>query len=144
MKRFINEPERVAKWAAEQLSVTGFHQPYTAFGSVNEHDEITAAAVFNNYTGIDIEVTVVGKGKFTRLMWMIVLDCIWVENKCTRCTMRTRESNEQAIKVCIHFGARVEGRLRKYYGTEDAVILGLLKEECRYVEHFQSPKIAES
>ena len=50
-----------------------------------------------------------------------------------RVTARTRADKGKVISVMIHAGFRVEGRARRYYpGGCDAVIFGMLKEECNW------------
>lgn len=113
----------------------GFQPPYAVIGAANEKGEPVAACILNcmNEYG-DIEITLVGKGKFTRAFWGVVIAYVWGVLGCKRVTMRMRESNLPAIKLAHHWGARPEGRLRKYYGTEDGLIFGLLKEESRHVK----------
>jgi hypothetical protein len=107
-------------------------------GGADKDGNPVAACILNCYRKKygDIEITTVGKGKYTRGFWGVILSYVWDYLGCRRVTMRTRESNAAVIKLVTHFGARAEGRLRKYYGTEDAIIFGLLKEESRHVQSF--------
>lgn len=113
----------------------GFQPPYAVIGAGDDDGNPVAACVLNcmNDYG-DIEITLVGKGKFTRGLWGVIIAYTWGVLKRTRVTMRFRESNIPAIKLAIHFGAKAEGRLRKYYGTEDAIVFGLLKDEAKHVK----------
>lgn len=114
----------------------GFQPPYVVIGGADENGEPIAACILNCYRQKygDIEITTVGKGKFTRGFWGVIIAYVWGVLGCRRVTMHTRASNFPVIKLATHFGAKVEGRLRKYYGTEDAIVFGLLKEEARYVQ----------
>lgn len=135
MKIVYDQPERFAAWAAEQLQMGGgFQPPYVVIGGADENGEPVAAYVLNCLTEYDAEITTVGKGKFTRGFWGVILAYTWGVLGCKRVTMRIRESNTPVIKLVTHFGAKAEGRLRKYYGTEDAIVFGLLKEEARHVQ----------
>lgn len=137
MRVVYDEPERFAAWAAEQLGDGGgFQPPYVVIGGADENGEPVAACIFNCYRQKfgDIEITTVGKGRFTRGFWGVILAYVWGVLGCQRITMHMRESNIPAIKLATHFGAKPEGRLRKFYGTEDAIVFGLLKEEARYVK----------
>lgn len=137
MRVVYDEPERFAAWAAEQLDMGGgFQPPYVVIGAKDETGEPVAACILNAYRKKygDIEITTVGKGKFTRSFWGVIMAYVWGVLGCTRVTMRMRESNTLAIKLALHWGAKAEGRLRKYYGTEDAIVFGLLKDEARHVQ----------
>jgi hypothetical protein len=35
--------------------------------------------------------------------------------------------------MCHKLGAKVEGKVRNWYGKNDGIIFGLLKEECKYI-----------
>jgi RimJ/RimL family protein N-acetyltransferase len=126
----IDERERLADWMFDRHGWL-FHEPFTAIGQETDDGRIICVSVFNNYNGIDIEWT--SSGRYTRGMWRVTLDYIFGTNSCRRCTMRTRPTNLQTIKTLIHLGARIEGRLRWYYGDEDALVFGLLKEDAIHV-----------
>jgi RimJ/RimL family protein N-acetyltransferase len=137
VKIVYDEPERFAAWAAEQLEMGGgFQPPYVVIGGADKDGNPVAACILNCYHNKygDIEITTVGKGKYTRGFWGVILSYVWDYLGCNRVTMRMRATNYPVIKLVTHFGAKAEGRLRKYYGTEDAIIFGLLKEESRHVK----------
>lgn len=51
-----------------------------------------------------------------------------------RITGLVPESNERAIRLNLHFGYTIEGRLR--CGADDGgdiLIMGMLREECRFI-----------
>lgn len=49
---------------------------------------------------------------------------------CQRITTVTATSNEAALKMNRQLGFQYEGAMRKAFGDEDAIIMGLLKEEA--------------
>jgi hypothetical protein len=125
-----DQPERFGAWAGKMLDTT-IYQPFTAIGVEDEQGNEIAAAIFNGYTGYDVELTLVGKGKFTRGLWRSLLHYGFQQLNVSRVTMRTRASNIAAIKLAAHFGARFEGRLRRHFSGEDAIVFGLLREELK-------------
>lgn len=50
----------------------------------------------------------------------------------TRITARIPSRNTLLIRAALKAGFRQEGRQRKFYGTDDAIVLGLLASEYRY------------
>lgn len=53
--------------------------------------------------------------------------------KCRRINILVSKSNKACLKMVLRMGFKIEGRLRKYRENgEDAYILGILKEECRF------------
>ena len=130
MRFVIDDTERLTDWMYERHGWR-FHEPYTAIGQETDDGRLIFVSVFNNYNGVDIEWT--AAGRWTRGMWRVTLDYIFETNGCRRCTMRTKATNTQTIRSLIHLGAKLEGRLRWYYGDEDALIFGLLKEDAIHV-----------
>ena len=50
-----------------------------------------------------------------------------------RVTARTHINKQKVISVMVAAGFRVEGRARRYYPDgADAILLGMLKEECNW------------
>ncbi len=126
--------KRLANWLYEREKWL-ICDPYVAIGAENDKGQIVCVSVFNNFTRRDIEWTVAGR--MTRGMWRVSLEYMFETCEARRVTMRTKASNHHCIKSMNHLGARCEGRLRRYYeNDEDALVFGLLKEECKYVQHF--------
>lgn len=44
------------------------------------------------------------------------------------------EGNEAAMRLDLHLGFVEEGRLRKWFGEKDGILLGMLREECRWLK----------
>lgn len=126
--------KRLANWLTEREGWS-ISEPYVAIGAENNQGKIVCVSVFNNFNNRDIEWT--AAGKFTRGMLRVSLDYMFDTCACRRATMRVKASNHHCLKSLMKLGARVEGRLRHYYDeNEDALVLGLLKEDCKYVQHF--------
>lgn len=50
-----------------------------------------------------------------------------------RVTGVVRESNQKALDFDLRLGFQVEGFARNGFGTEGAVLLGMLKEDCKWI-----------
>ena len=134
MRFIIDDPVRLAEWLREREGWR-ISPPFVVFGAENSKGEIYCVVMFNNHTGRDMEVT--AAGRFTRAIWRVALEYAFETMSMDRLTFRVKVSNHHCIKMLYHLGARVEGRLRKYYSDdEDALVFGLLREECKYVQYF--------
>ncbi len=54
---------------------------------------------------------------------------------CERLTVVVREGNHRSMKLCLGLGFRKEGVMRRgYNGKTNAIILGMLKSECKWLK----------
>ncbi len=123
-------PNEVIEWAEEQLGIK-FYAPWTAFAHVVD-DEIRGAVVFTDYTGENIEISIVGG--WSRQMFKDIAHYTLEYLGCQRVTARTRASKPKVVRVMERSGFQREGLARRYYpGGDDALLFGMLPEECRYL-----------
>lgn len=97
-------------------------------------DKIKAGCVFNWFTGTNVQMHVAGTGMWAKKEF--INTCFrFAFNKLgvLRVTGLVPVSNEKAIKLNEHLGFKVEGTLRMSDGYDDLLIMGMLKEECRYL-----------
>lgn len=120
-----------AVWAGERLGCT-FTPPYEAVAILDDSDQIRGAVVFNDYADSNIEMTCVGRNWLTPQVAHDLARYCFDTLKCHRVTMRTRKSKRDVRAMILRLGAKQEGTLRRWYGNEDAIIYGLLKDECRF------------
>lgn len=130
MRVIADKAEQVAAWASKRLG-TKFVAPYSAIGFENDHGKPIGALIFNDYTGENIEMSVVGL--WTKKMFRVAGDYTFNQLKVQRVTARTKSTNNKVVNVMVSAGFRVEGRARRYYpdGT-DALLFGMLREECNW------------
>lgn len=92
--------------------------------------KVVAAVSFSHWTGHDIELSVAAlPGAGSRALLRAIFQYVFDQLDCVRCTARIRASNEKSLSLAERIGFRREGVLRNGYGNEDAVILGLLRNE---------------
>lgn len=120
--------ERVARFVGERCARI-IYPPFTAMG-IERNDQITAGAVFNCYTGNDIEVTVAG-GPFTRGFIAAVGNYVFEQIGCLRMSITTEQP--KVIEIAHRLGAQTEGLKRNHFGTgRDGTVLGILREDWNY------------
>ena len=120
--------ERVAKFVGDRCEAI-IYPPYTAMG-IERNGEIIAGAVFNAYTGSDIEVTVAG-GPFSRTFISEVGRYVFEQVGCLRLSITTMKP--EVIKIAQRLGAQTEGLKRNHFGKgKDGTVLGILREDWNY------------
>jgi RimJ/RimL family protein N-acetyltransferase len=122
----------VAKFIAEAIGEEGFGDCYT-FGNVVD-DTLIGGCVFNNYTGLSVQMTAAGKGLWcTHEFLKTCFSFAFIGLKCRRITVLVAVSNTKALKLNKHLGFIEEGLVRMGEGEDDLILLGMLKSECRYL-----------
>jgi hypothetical protein len=121
--------DRVARFVGERCE-TIIYPPFTCIG-VERDGAVIGGAVFNCFTGCDVEMTVAGEARaFTRQFYRAVRDYVFRQMGCLRVSMTT-ESN-QVIELAKRLGAQTEGCKRNHFGIgRDGIVLGILKENWK-------------
>lgn len=123
----IVHDERVAEFVGERIG-SKIVPPYTAIG-VETDGKIIAGAVFNCFTGPDIEMTVAGEARaFTRGFYRLVYRYVFDQLGCIRLSATTE--NADVVRLAERLGGRVEGMKRDLFGKgRDGFLVGFLKED---------------
>ena len=118
-------------WVGERLGIE-FKPPYSAMAFVDAMSRINAGVVFQNWTGRDIELSVAAS-MIPRALLKDIYRYTVGQLGCRRVTFRVRSSDLKTQEMAQRLGAKYEGRVRRFYSDrEDAVILGILKEDYPY------------
>lgn len=134
----FDQPERCANFIKSRLdNPVSWAEPYQAFG-MEENGEIVAAVLYNYMTDWDCAIHFAASSpKFLQGPFIhAVFAYPFLQMELRRVTSYTWATNLDALRLVAAFGFKYEGKLRNAGGTEsdpvDVVVLGLLKEECRY------------
>lgn len=125
----LSDP-RFRPWVERHLKAT--LPPDAVFIGQITDGEVMNAMAFYNYSGHDIHVSLVLKGRGTKRLIREFNRYVYGNCGCCRCTALIRPSNTRSVSLAERLGFKLEGVLRRHYGDEDAHVFGLLKEECRY------------
>lgn len=134
---------KVAAWVARRIPhadlIVDDFGPMIAFG-VAVDGKPAAGVVWSDYRemkhGADIRVTIAAADPrwCTRSVLRQLFDYPFNTAKATRITAIIREGNHRSLKLCKGLGFRQEGVARRAFnGKSNAIILGMLKEECRWI-----------
>lgn len=117
-------------------AMEGFNEHSTALGVV-KNGRILGGVVFDKYTGRDMIMS----AAFDSPSWCTketlreLFGYPFGQLGLTRLTTITSADNTKALRIDEGLGFKREGVLRKHYpGDVDAIVLGMLREECRWLQ----------
>lgn len=117
--------DRVAAFVGARIDAI-IYPPFTAMG-IERRGELIAGAVFNCFTGHDIEVTVAGHG-WTRGFIQAVGDYVYRQMGCVR--MQITTEHQFVAHLAERLGGKREGILRDKFGRgKNGILVGILAEE---------------
>ena len=130
----VGRDKAVAAWVAIKLAIEDFG-PYTAIGVI-DGEWLIAGVVYNNYREANIEMTIASISP----RWCasrILRGLFWYpfgQIGCHRVTAVTEHTNQPVREFIRRLGFIEEGVMRRsYLNGNDAVIHGMLREECRWI-----------
>lgn len=133
MRPVLEPQETILQWAASQLRCQ-FHPPCFAVGVVSSSGTLVGAAIFNDYADRNIELTMVGRGVWSRSVRSLMAHIAFEGCQAQRVTVRTRKKNKTLRALISKAGWKMEGTLRRWYTDDDAVIYSMLKDECPWLQ----------
>ena len=128
--------ELVGRYVGEKCGVQFTPGAYQAFAILNDQGDFCAGVVISNFRDHDCEISCATE---TSAAWRdhvmrAVFTYVFKQLGCVRCTCIVRKNNKRCRDFLDGLGFVLEGNLRKAYdGVKDALIYGLLAEECRYI-----------
>lgn len=142
MRLLFGEDKGVAHWVAERVPHLRERIPYfppgEVFGpaaaiGVARGDELVAGVVFHNYDPFvrNIEVSMASSTRMWARPHIIsgLLRYIFVQAQCVRCTAVTPRSATSPRRFLEGLGFKREGSIRRGFGSENAIVYGLLASE---------------
>ncbi len=132
-----NQPEIVATYVGAGLGLV-FQQPFTAIGWVvelpNGQWRLVGGAVFNDYNGHNVEVSVYGPRALTRQSLRETLRYVFGQLKCLRLTAKTKRGNTTMRRLLPRLGFKWEGEMKQYFGpqkAENALVYRMTSEAAK-------------
>ena len=120
--------DRVARFVGARINSI-IYPPFTCMG-IERDGQIIGGAVFNCFTGPDVEMTVAGHG-WTRRFCVAVGQYVFSQLGCVRMQVTTEQ--EAVASLAERLGGKREGILRDKFGTgRDGIVLGILAHEYRF------------
>ncbi len=133
MRLVCGYDEVVKAWVAQRIPGCDGFGPATAIGVVDRNDDLVGGVVFHDYqpTYGNIQVSFAGD----RANWLTpslvrgILSYPFYQLGTARITSLTPKRNRRARQFLQKFGFRHEGTVRAGFGTDDAIISGLMRTE---------------
>ena len=132
MKLIFNEHDHIAAWVSEQIGYL-ISKPYVAIGA--ERDGVLCGgAVFNNWNGSNIEITLASNRCLTRGTIRAIYHYLFIQSKACRVTAHTKRSNRAMREMFPRLGFEFEAVAKRFYGQnkqDDAFVFALFYENAR-------------
>jgi len=125
-----NAHQEVLAWAGHRLGTT-FREPCIAIGVMDKDGHLAGAVVFNDHGLRNVEMSMVGR--FHLQAVREVFAYAFNELGCRRISVTIRARNRDMLRLAHKWGWVTEGVKRNYYDNDDAIILGMLREACRFL-----------
>jgi RimJ/RimL family protein N-acetyltransferase len=99
--------------------------PFTAMGFL-DRDKILGQAIFNDYTGANMEIHLYAPKCFTKPVISSVYKYVFNFMKCVRLTAKPSTRNEKLYQLLERLGFEYEFTQKDYYKDNDGAILDAL------------------
>lgn len=131
--RFHDQDEMI-KWAAERIGYP-FGDEAQAIG-LERNDELAAVVIYDRFSEADCNMHVASNGSGHWLSLEFLRVVFWyplVRLGLRRVSAVVPASNERALKFDEHLGFVREGYCPNALPDDDVVIMGMLKQHCRWI-----------
>ena len=103
-------------------------------GRLRDDGSIWGVVGFDNFSEYDCEMFMAGEpGWISRTFMKASFAYPFKQLGLSRVTGRVDAHDTKTIDIDKRLGFRVEGRLRNALGDRDIVIVGMLRQECRWI-----------
>ena len=107
-------------------------RPARAIGLMDDEKRPLCAAIFNDFNGSNIEVTLVAE-RMTRGALRYIAQYVFGTCGCRRLSARAKKRNKRSLRFMKRVGFTYEAVLKRYYQDDDAVLFRMFKEECAWL-----------
>lgn len=133
----LDERDRLAAWAQARIAhVPSWGEWCEAIG-LERDGELAAVVVYNLYSDCDIAMHVAavpGRRWMTREFLRVVFRYPFRQLGVRRVTGYVPEKNTDALRFDLHLGFVREGLMRNALPDDNIIILGMLRDECRFLD----------
>ncbi len=137
----IGQDAVISRWVGDRVGIASFGH-CTAIGIAGTAGLI-AGVVYNNYReGVGLEATIASTSPrwCNRATLAAIFGYPFDQVGCRRLTAITERKNQPVRAFLCRIGFREEGLLRHGFPSDDAVVYGMLREECRWLRTKEAPR----
>ena len=108
--------------------------------SIDQSGTILGVVVFSRFTTGNCEVTVAARTPRFLTKRFLLASCAYpfIQMDCRRVTAIVAKGHEKSLSLAQQLGFRVEGTLRDWFPSGDALILGLLRKDCKWLKDYSN------
>lgn len=135
----LEQDPALIKYVCDQLQIDNIGK--CVIFSIVFYDEaikanrLYGAAILNNYRTYDIELSIfmVDTKKSVKGLLKAVFKYCFGQLGVDRVTVTINADNKRSYRQSLRLGFKLEGKVRRARRGKDVYILGMLKEECRFI-----------
>ncbi len=129
-----HDNDRVGAWVLDRIPYVESWSPgYQTIG-LERRGKLVAAAVFEHFTGHDIDVSLAVDGKWVSPNFLrAVFKYVFCQLTCRRISCEIAERNAAMRHIAGRLGFKDEGVKRDAVPGNNLVMMGMLRSECRFL-----------
>lgn len=136
MSEIIHQQDnQYLEWAAQRIGISAFRSDAKTI-SIRRHGAICGVVVYDTFSAVDCNMSAASDGtghwmsrSFLRAIFMYPFAQLGFR----RVTAIVAARNKQSLNYCMNMGFKVEGFCPHAMADDDAFILGMLRENCRFI-----------
>jgi len=133
IKLLVNSDFFVTTWVQSKIGDINFRD-CKAIGVLKDA-RLVAGVVYHSLADSQIHASIAVEDKnwANKSILYALFAYPFVQCNCHRILVTVRDNNKKSIKLAKRLGFKHEGRLRQMFPPHDAVLLGMLRSECKWL-----------
>lgn len=134
MGEIVYDDESMISWAAERIGFAP--RPDVRAVGWREGGSLRAVTLYDGFSKCDCNMHIASDGTGTWLRRQFLITCFmhpFVQWDLRRVTGLVPARNKDALRFDLHLGFVQEGYLRHALPDDDLILLGMLRENCRFI-----------
>jgi RimJ/RimL family protein N-acetyltransferase len=135
MRFHFGDSQVISEWVAAHIPhVDGFEGAAT-IGILDDDGVPLGAVVYHEYRGNDIQLSCAADSPrwLNRKALATIFRYPFVQLKCSRVTAMTPSKNTNTRQFLERVGFKQEGIMRQGFVSDDCVVYGMLRSECKWI-----------
>ena len=127
--------DELLEFAVGKIGIGTFRDDAKAIGLV-DGERIIAACVFDTFSACDVNIHIASDGSrrwFSKAFGVATMAYPFIQLGMRRITGLVPAKNHDALQFDLKFGFKIEGYLDHALPDDDIIVLGLLRENCRWL-----------
>lgn len=129
------EEARLLPWSCERTGIPAFRRDAFTMG-LERHGSLVAVVVFDTFSKFDVNIHIASDGTkrwMSKKLLVATFAYPFIQLGLPRVTGIVPARNHAALSFDEHLGFVREGYHPKAFGDDDAITLGLMRADCRFI-----------